>query len=186
MKCPIWSRLSVIAAVLSTVASPGLATELERFASKLPDGAELSFIQPSAWDSRSTSTGPSLTVELSPRDEGDFLLIITVFPVQPDSSVASPDGLRTAALEAGNQKLAGALQDAIELMEVRGDQVVGYLYHLTDRNPERGAGDYREATQGMLLLGHHVASVTILTHSDDRDTVNRATALLRSMSIKPD
>lgn len=125
-----------------------------------------------------------MTVRLTPASGGDFLMLMTIFPVQPDSPVATPEGLRSAVLEVGEQKLPGAVQDSIELMEVRGNEAVGYLYHLTDRNPEQGPGDYREAHQGLMLLSPYVASVTVLTHSEDLGTVERAFGLLKSLEVE--
>lgn len=69
-------------------------------------------------------------------------------------------------------------------MEVRGRGAFGLLYHLTDRNPEQGPGDYREARQGMMLLPPYVASVTVLTHSEDTSSAERAFDLLKSIEVE--
>lgn len=157
--------------------------EQELYTVTMPDGLPVTFVQPPAWHITTEVAGPSVTVELSPAGGGDFLMLVTIFPFPSNSPLSSPDGLRAAVLEAGNQKLAGALQDAIELTQVRGSGVTGYLYHLTDRNPESGPGDYREATQGIVLFAPYVATVTVLTHSEDDSTVERAMELLESFKV---
>ena len=178
------TRYVVVGVLLILVASPVVGAEEDRYSVTVPDGPPLSFVQPTAWEIATKDAGPSVTVELSPTSGGDFLMLVTIFPFQPDSPVSRPEGLRAAVLEMGNQKLSGALQDSIELTEVRGGGAVGYLYHLTDRNPEQGPGDYREATQGMMLLKPYVASVTVLTHSGDDSTVERAIEVLKSIKVE--
>ena len=178
------TKYVVVGILLVLGASPVVGAEQERYSVTMPDGPAVSFVQPKGWHITTEEAGPSVTVELSPASGDDFLMLVTIFPFQPNSPGSSPDGLRTAVFEAGNQKLAGALQDSIELTEVRGSVAMGYLYHLTDRNPERGPGDYREATQGMMLLAPYVASVTVLTHSEDDGTVERAIELLKSIKVE--
>jgi hypothetical protein len=172
--------------LLLLVASPVVGAEEERYSVTMPDGPPFSFVQPTNWHITTEEAGRSVTVELSPASGGDFLMLVTIFPFEPNSAVSRPDGLRTVVFEAGNQKLAGALQDSIELREVQGSAAITYLYHLTDRNPERGPGDYREATQGMMLFAPYVASVTVLTHSEDDSTVERAIELLKSFKVESD
>jgi hypothetical protein len=170
--------------LLLLVASPVVGAEQERYSVTMPEGPDFSFVQPTDWHITTEVAGPSVTVKLTPGSGGDFLVLVTVFPFDPSSSVSRPDGLRAEVLEAGNQELAGALQDSIELTEVQGSGAITYLYHLTDRNPERGPGDYREATQGMMLFAPYVASVTVLTHSQDDSTVERAIELLKSIRVE--
>jgi hypothetical protein len=93
--------------------------------------------------------------------------------------------MRASVLEEGNRSLTTALQDHLELSEVRGEQGVGYLYHLTDRKEEKGPGDYREATQGAMLLGRHLVTITILTHTGDSATIEQARQVVASAKITP-
>jgi hypothetical protein len=174
----------VVGLLLIFIVSPIVAAEESRYSVTMPGGPPLSFLQPTAWSVETEEEGPSVTVRLLPTSGPDFVMLMTIFPFQPDSPIASPEGLRTAVLEVGQQKLPGALQDSIELMEVRGSEAFGHLYHLTDRNPEQGPGDYREAHQGMMLLAPYVASVTILTHSDDTSSVEGAFELLKSIEVE--
>jgi hypothetical protein len=177
-------RYAVLAlsCILFAFSAAGAADE--RHSVAVPGGPPLSFVRPADWSVETEEAGPSVTVRLTPTSGGDFLMLMTIFPFQPDSPVATPEGLRSAVLEVGKQQLPGAVQDSIELMEVRGNEVLGYLYHLTDRNQEQGPGDYREANQGMMLLTPYVASVTVLTHSDDIGTVERAFDLLKSLEVE--
>ena len=56
------------------------------------------------------------------------------------------------------------------------------LYHLTDVEPEDGPGDYREMTQGALLLAGHLVTVTIL-NTGDQDTLAEAIQIVESTRL---
>jgi hypothetical protein len=149
----------------------------------LPDGAKLELAVPAAWKATHEAAGPAVTVRLSPSSQGDFVVLLTVMPVQPGSPTSTPEGVREAVTKGGNEQLASALQKTLELTEIKGPQAIGYLYHLTDRNPEKGPGDYREANQGAVLIGQRVIAVTILTHSGDSATVDKVKEMLSSVKI---
>jgi len=149
----------------------------------LPDGGKLELAVPGAWKAAHETAGPGVTVKLSPSDKGDFSVLLTVLPVQPGSPASTPEGLREAMVQRGNQQLPSAVQKTLELTEIKGPQAIGYLYHLTDRNPEKGPGDYREANQGALLVAKHMIIVTILTHTGDSETVDKAKEMLKSVKI---
>ncbi len=151
----------------------------------LPDGSTLDLAIPSTWQSDHEVAGPGLTLRLSSADSGRFVVLMTVLPVKAGSPASTPEGLRASVVEQGNRSLPTSLQDRLELSEVRGEQGVGYLYHLTDRNEEKGPGDYREATQGAMLLGRHLVTITILTHTGDSATVEQARQVVASAKITP-
>jgi hypothetical protein len=176
-------RNATFVVLLGILAGSPAVSRAEDLVAPLPEGGQLELTLPASWQSTQQTVGPSITVRLSPKSSGDFLVLITVIPVQPGTPIPTPESLRAAVLESGNKKLSTALQDHIELAEIKGPQVIGYLLHLTDRNPEKGPGDYREVNGGTLLLGKHVLAVTILTHSGDAATVEEAKRLLAAAKI---
>ncbi len=176
-------RNAAFVVLLGILAGSPAVSRAEDLVAPLPDGGRLELVLPASWQSTHQTVGPSVTVRLSPKSSGDFLVLITVIPVQPGTPIPTPEGLRAAVLEFGKEKLSTALQDHIELDEIKGSQMVGYLFHLTDRNPEKGPGDYREVNGGTLLIGKHVLAVTILSHSGDEATVDEAKRLLAAARI---
>jgi hypothetical protein len=162
------------------LAAPAMA---ERLVISLPDGSNLELTLPATWKSTHQTVGPSVTVRLSSAASVDFRVLLTTLPVKVGSPAATPDGLRAAITERGNQALPTALQERLELTEIKGQQAIGYLFHLTDRNPEKGPGDYREVHQGSILLGQHLITFTILTHPGDSATVDDAKRLLAAAKI---
>ncbi len=91
--------------------------------------------------------------------------------------------MRNLVIRQGSEALSSALQEKLEMSEVRSEGGVAYLYHLTDRSPERGPGDYREANQGAMLLGRYLLTITILTHPGDDAIVAQAKGLLAAAQV---
>jgi hypothetical protein len=175
---------ALLAISLTAAVPPGAgADQTTVFTATLAGGAEVALQLPSRWKASARQAGPSTTIRVGPSADGDFVFLITLFPLHADSPVSTAEGLRAAVLHLGNSKLHTAIQESIELVEITSDQLVGYLYHLTDRMPGEGPGNYREAHQGMLLLPSHVASATILTHTADLTTKEEAMRALKSVTI---
>lgn len=179
------SRIVVVAWSVASLAA--LAAASGWSAQSVPVGAsgELSFRLPTGWTSSvggAAATAPTITVR--PAGERDAVLLMTAMPRRPDEALSDLE-LRRLVEARGEAALSTALQDRLELVRVRGAGASGYLYHLTDRQEEAGAGDYREARQGALLVGELLVSVTILSHSGDGESVDEALAVLSSARHLP-
>lgn len=134
-----------------------------------------------------TVRGPSLgpTVEFNAARGGDFVVLITAIPNLNDSFRDEKD-LERAVRAEGESMLPTALQDDVELVRVAGPQHVGFLYHLTDRKPESGPGDYRELHRGTVRMSTVILSITILTHTGDAGTLDAAIHLLEAVTLLPE
>lgn len=150
---------------------------------KLPDFSSLQMTIPDEWKVQHSIVGEALNLRLMPAAKGDFTILMTVLPVIAGSPMSTTADVRRATQDAGKKQLAGALQKELELTEIKTADGVGYLYHLTDRNPEKGPGDYREGNQGMILLGRYLLAVTILTHPGDDAIVAQAIDALKTLRI---
>jgi hypothetical protein len=117
------------------------------------------------------------TIELRPGGDRDALLLVTVLPPNPGISLLDED-IRAQVTALGEMMLATAVQTELEVFELQGAEAAGYLFHLTDREPEARPGDYREARQGALTVGQLLLSVTVLTHPGDEASVTEALAML--------
>lgn len=150
---------------------------------RLSDTASVQLTIPDDWKAQKHVGSASVEVRLVPREKGDFMILMTILPLPADSPLSSPAALKKTIQERGSGELPGALQEHLELTELKTASSVGYFYHLTDRNPEKGPGDYREATQGGILGSNHLVSITILTHSGDEAIVMRAMEALKTLRI---
>lgn len=178
-------RLLAASAAVAALAIPSGASAGSVQSVEVGTSGALSFRLPPGWSSSvggATATAPTITAR--PGDGRDAVLLMTAIPRRSDESLSAPELMRLVEAR-GEAALSTALQEQVELVEVRGAQAVGYLYHLTDRQPESGPGDYREARQGAVLVGELVLSVTILTHSDDAKSVAEALDVLSGARHAP-
>jgi len=150
---------------------------------RLPDSSSLRMTIPDDWKVQRDLIGDALNLRLAPAGKGDFMILITVLPVNASSPVSSAADVRRATENIGKKQLAGALQKEVVLTEIKTAGGIGYLYHMTDLNPEKGAGDYREGNQGMVLLGTHLMAVTILTHTGDDAIVAQAIDAIKTLQV---
>lgn len=146
-------------------------------------GGRLVFVHPSAWET--SLSGPRLgpTLEMSPGATGDFSVLVTAIPWRNGRPMTDEE-LKERVLRQGTDLLPTALQTELTLVDVGGEQAKGYLYHLTDRNPEQGPGDYRELHQGAVLVGPYLLSVTVLTHPGDSAAIAGALTVLGSATYE--
>lgn len=171
----------VAAGLVATVASLQSAT------SSLPlaDGGRLVFVHPSSWTSKVSDTSEGPTLKLRPHDgTADFRVLITPLPLAKNSKLHDMDELERSVRERGEDMLSTATQKEVTLTRVDGSQARGFFFHLTDRKPEQGPGDYRELNHGALTLGPYLLSVTILTHPGDDATVKDALHMLAGASYQ--
>jgi hypothetical protein len=146
----------------------------------LEGGHKLVFTHPSAWTGEIKGPAIGPTLKLGPSDSGDFSVLITAIP-RMNGFPKDDQELEKVTLQQGQSQLPGAVQTELRLTRIEGQEAKGSFYHLTDKNPERGPGDWREAHQGAVVLGGYVLSFTILTHTDDTTTVPAALEVLRTV-----
>jgi hypothetical protein len=161
------------AAVLATVATLQPATTVM----PLSTGARIVFVHPASWSASvdGPTVGPTATFET--KGAHDFKVLVTAIH-RANGKPESQAELEQMVREQGEKTLATATQKSVTLVRVDGREAKGFLYHFTDRSPEKGPGDYRELNQGAVLLGPYLLSVTILTHSGDQATVSDAIKVL--------
>ena len=165
-----------------------LATSAANAAAKptrvtVPDGPTVELALPDNWELATEPVGPAVTLRLSQAGGPDFLVLMTILPPSRTDELKTVDSVQKVVTEQGNQALGSALQTKLETSEVHGAGGTAFLYHVTDRNPEKGPGDYREANQGAMLLGKNVVTITILTHPDAEDIVELAKGVVGSLKI---
>jgi tetratricopeptide (TPR) repeat protein len=109
--------------------------------------------------------------------------------VTPLPSERSVTELEAFVREQGESMLASAVQDELELEEVRSPTVKGYLYFLTDResiarNPPR-EGDFPHLLQGALRVGQAECVITVLSLTDDEQLLDEIRDCLHTLEQTP-
>jgi hypothetical protein len=149
----------------------------------IPEGGALRLDVPEGWKATHEGAGPTVSVRLTSPGEESFLMLLTTLPMQPGSTPTTPAGFKDLVTSMGEQGLKDAEQTTLDLTPLRNPNGDGYSYHLTDKSPEKGPGDYREAHQGALMLGSTMISFTLLTHTGDTQNVELGLKLLNSVAI---
>ena len=173
---------SLSAFVLFAAIAPGLLFA-EVFSTTLPDGRRVELTLAEGWKATADTLGPGRTIELSQSHGTDATVLITVFPETPDNPIKDLTALRTLVAQQGTALLPTAVQKSLELIEVKIVDGGGFLFHLTDRNPEKGPGDFREARSGAMLIGGRFMTVTILSHTADSEFVAQALKTLETTRV---
>jgi hypothetical protein len=144
----------LFAAVLRTVrlveanAAPVVQT-IRTYRVSSRDAVELTM--PPAWQDEfpggRENAGPTLS--LLPATTKDVLSLLTVL-VPPtegrDGSYNAPDKLRKRTEAAGQRLLEKSTEDKLRIEEVKGPEVTGYMFTITDKNPGSGPWDFRHVT----------------------------------------
>jgi hypothetical protein len=120
-----------------------------------------------------TVSGPAIgpTVRFAPAGSGDFSVLITAIVSRTPLDDAAIERL---VRERGEAMLPTAIQTRLTLQPITGAEARGYVFHLTEKGPEKGPGDYKELHQGSVVVGPVLLSVTVLTHAGDQSTVAAA------------
>lgn len=174
--------VSLVALVLCTAMTPGLLFA-EVFATSLPDGGRVELTLPEGWKATADTGSVGRTIKLSQSHGTDAEVLITVFPENPNSPIKDLPALRAMVSQQGTALLPTAVQTSLELVEVKAAGGGGFLFHLTDRNPEKGPGDFREARSGAMLIGSRLLTVTILSHTPDSEFVAQALKTLETTRV---
>lgn len=149
----------------------------------VPKGGALRLTAPDAWRvSLPRSPDGPPTIALLPPASKDPRVLITAFPAKAGSASHGPD-LRRAAEASGTKALAQAVESAFALRELRGPQVFGYFYTLTDRAPEPHG--YKYMTQAHLAVGGLAVKATILFNKPDVTAQQIVFEMLRAASHRP-
>jgi hypothetical protein len=169
--------LIALAVFLETIGTTGGAIHAAVFSF---GSATIDLTVPPTWHYDESTADQVLHLALSPMDGRDARLLITGFPLPTDSQISSEQDLRQLVAQGGERLLAGATQTTLEIQQIKTAAGPGFLYHLTDVEPEDSPDDYREMTQGAVLLDGHLLTVTILTHPGDQVSSAEAKQIVES------
>lgn len=149
----------------------------------VPKGGALRLTAPHTWRvSLPRSAGGLPTITFLPPTSNDPQVLITAFPPKAGTPPQGQE-LRREAEAAGKRALAQAVEPALALRELRGPQVFGYFYTLTDRAP--GPKGYKYMTQAHLAVGGLAVKATILFNKPQVAAQQTVFEMLRSASHRP-
>jgi hypothetical protein len=139
------------------------------------NGGTLELSVPANWkDSVRQRAGGGPTIAFAPVAGTGFQVFIT--PLQSADDEPSPlalSAIRATVESSGQRLLSQAVEKKLVIKELRGPEVVGYFYSLTDKTPR--ANEYKYMIQGVVRLGNLKLTFTIL--SNVKDGLEQRTAL---------
>lgn len=173
---------SAVAAGLATclMSTASAQAQPQRYA--VPGHGSLALEVPKEWrvTSQSASDPASVNVRIRPASGDAFYVQITTIWLDPAKGRKTPEQLKAEVRNGTDKLLKQAVEKEARIDELRGAQVLGYHYSLTDRAPK--PGEYKYMTQGMLLSGELLTIFTILYHDAAGDGRSRVLQMFAGAS----
>lgn len=152
----------------------------------IPGHGSLGLKVPDGWvvQSKDVADPASVTLHITPASGSAFDMYVTAVWLNSEKlSNITPDWLKQNSQAAADKLLSRAVEKVATLHDLRGSQTTCYYYTLTDR--ESKPGEYTYLTQGMLLTGELLATLTVLRRTRESSEVTQALgALAGAMFIK--
>jgi hypothetical protein len=171
-------RGALLMAVIAVCASGAAESGATRVDLVVPGVGAVALAYPADWQCQVTGPGESPTLTCAHDKPNGFRVLVTAMA----GKTMTDSQLKTSVQGAGEALLPGAMQKELTLRRVAGAEATGYVYALTDKSPEKGPRDFREMTQGIILLRQVALSATILTQTGGSRTVDAALAMLSAAS----
>jgi hypothetical protein len=139
---------------------------------------------PAGWSEevKSATPGAAMTLAFRPAQGSRFLIRLTVsWDENAGPSYNSDERLQEIAMAAGNQFLPRSVEKQVKLEQVKGKQVRGCYFVLTDKAPR--SGDYVIMAQGAAALGDALIVFTYLGYPGGEAELQSFIELLRGASL---
>jgi hypothetical protein len=158
--------------------SPGVAKAEDVRARRsywLPGSRVLTLGVPGNWaeSPEPAQADAPLAISFGPPAGRAFQVLVSVIPQRN----GRPD-VRAIVERSGRALLASAMEDRLVLEELRGAQVDGYFFRLTDQAPK--PDEYKYVVQGAVRLADLLLTFTILTNQPDAPEAETALEMLRA------
>jgi hypothetical protein len=170
------SILAAASILLAGVVSAGEAT-VEKSATVVGQGT-LRLAIPKSWrmETRAEKDGGT-RLEFAPANGDDFRVLLTV--LVPRREDVTPSDLRQTVEQSARGLLAQAEEKALDVKELKGSDVSGFYFSLTDTDP----GDsYKYMTAGQFRVGKLLAVMTVL-HRTAGDVKDAALEVVRTAAL---
>jgi hypothetical protein len=173
---------AVVVAAVSLWWLPAVASAAEARSYPLPWGGSVEVPVPAAWTDavgRAGGDARTFTLTLTPpggKEAGIVMITVLRGPMK------EPD-LRALVERQGRALLPKVVERSLQLEELRGEQVRGFHYSLTDRAPK--PGEHAHLTQGAASTGSVALSFTILAPGPQAPARQAGLDLLRGTRAGP-
>jgi hypothetical protein len=165
--------------VMASLAHPDSAQGVTR-TFPIPGHGVLGLKIPKTWSDRFSQPEGDLppTLHLGPDKGREFDALVTVlWSSKSDVDFNTEEAVTSQVEAARDQAIASAIQEAIPIRNLRGEQLVGKYFSATDRAPT--ADGFRYLTQGVAALSDLLLMFTILSNDENGTTVESVLEVLK-------
>jgi hypothetical protein len=157
----------------------------------LPGHGALALTVPADWKESISRPPGDLppTIGFEPASGAGFQVVVTPIWGPPGMTAErfTAEDARTLAEKQGRKILEESVETDLTLKEIKGPQAVGYVFALTDKSlVDRvpAEGEYRCVTQGVVLVGDLLMTVTVLSQEHGTEVVRAALQMLRTARLR--
>lgn len=151
---------------------------------RIGESLSLSISTPEEWlEKIDDEKSGTLTLEfLSAPGKNRFHCLIT--PMPASAGKKTNEDMKAIAASAGGKLLSNSVEKDLKVFEIKGKQMSGYAYTLTDKSwkKDSGDGEYQYVTQGFFISSDIVHTFTVLTDSKDAVFIGDKLDAVRSIS----
>ena len=168
-----------VVALIVTLSAPARADEPRVRAYALPQHGTLQLAVPAFWkdEVRQPRGREPLTIALTPDGGPGFaVFVVPSWPVVRNPPPVTAESLRRLIEKAATDATRRAVEQKIEVKELKGASGPGYYFTATD--PAPAPGEYKYLTQGTIKVGEILAEFTILTNDGQGDVVQAALSMM--------
>jgi hypothetical protein len=174
------SRLLLFAAVLALPSATLAQPAPKRFA--IAGHGTLVLNVPAQWRvaDKATANPPAVSVSLRPPTGDSFELQMTAVWLEPAKRAEmTPEAIKERVQATSKDLLKQAVEKEAQLIELRGQQALGYYFSLTDRESRNSGTDYRHIAEGTVTVGEVVLIFTFLHREPGTPAKDQALQIVR-------
>lgn len=158
------------------------SNRIMRFVINNKDAMEVNI--PESWDVKSRQANNlSLSLKLTHKGslgkDGLFTLLITAFAQKKKPMTDSE--IKELVIQNSRQFRSQAVENKIDVKELKTASLIGYYYKLTDKAPK--PGEYKYMRQGFLQIEKVLLTFTFFFHQDEETEWENAISLFKSIKI---
>ncbi len=152
-----------------------------------PEYGTLTFRVPAEWESR-LERDPDRKIEtivFTPPSGNSFMIMVSPLVLKGQKTDFKNQEIAKKQVEQlGSQLLPGAVEDRLDIREIKARYSTGYYYSLTDKAPK--PGEWKYLVQGRVGVGVYLLHFTVLTNSANAKEISESLEMFRVADYKKD
>jgi hypothetical protein len=144
------------------------------------DYGSLRFRVPEGWkNTLDDGSGKSFqTLSFTPLNGNSFQLMVSVFTKKEIGiDPKNPEAIKRSVKKKGTSLLAQAVENRLDIRELKGAHSTGYYFSLTDKAPK--PGEFEFLTQGYIGLSQYLILFSVFTHNSQAMEISESLEMLR-------